>query len=226
MVERRPTDYLGLIGVLVRNGANFIVVGGVAAIVEGAPITTLDLDIVFDRDPRNVERLAAALREVNARYRDLGGREIVPDVSRLANSNHNLHLRVRAEITSAFRIPSAPHLRLELNREILNVARATPRILLNPSNQICGTSGRAKREVIFARTLTDCGPLDVLGENGDCESYGSLKKHSSARVVGDFEIFVLGLATIIETKEFVNSAKDRAVLPVLRKTLELKRNGS
>ena len=46
------------------------------------------------------------------------------------------NLRVRARITSAFRIPSAPHLRFELNHEILNVARATPRISLNPSNQI------------------------------------------------------------------------------------------
>ncbi len=79
------------------------------------------------------------------------------------------YLRVRARIASVFRIPSAPHLRLELNRECsprsrrrrdasreavpANVARATPRILLNPSNQICGPYGRAKREVILARTL-------------------------------------------------------------------------
>ena len=77
-------------------------------------------------------------------------------------------VRVRARITSAFRIPSAPHLWLELNREILNVAQATPRISLNPSSQICGTSGRAKREVILARTLSPSplrrfsGPLGMV----------------------------------------------------------------
>ena len=63
-------------------------------------------------------------------------------------------LRARAEITSAFRIPSAPQLRPGLNREILNVGRATPPISLNRPGQICGTSGRANREVISARTLT------------------------------------------------------------------------
>ena len=45
-------------------------------------------------------------------------------------------LRARAKITSAFRIPSAPHLRLGLNLEILNVGTATPPIPLNRPIQI------------------------------------------------------------------------------------------
>lgn len=53
-------------------------------------------------------------------------------------------LRARAESTSAFRIPYAQHLWLGLNREILNVARATSAISLNPTTQICGTFGRGK----------------------------------------------------------------------------------
>ena len=65
----------------------------------------------------------------------------------------NLSLRVRARITSAFRIPAAPQLRPGLNRKILSVGQATLPILLNRPDQICGTSGRAKQEVIFARTL-------------------------------------------------------------------------
>jgi len=62
-------------------------------------------------------------------------------------------------MTSCFRIPSAPHLRLFLNPEILNVARATPRISLNRKSQICGTSGRVNREVIFERAqrVNCCG---------------------------------------------------------------------
>ena len=40
---------LDILGVLVRHGVGFIVVGGVAATLEGAPVTTLDLDILPDR---------------------------------------------------------------------------------------------------------------------------------------------------------------------------------
>ena len=63
-------------------------------------------------------------------------------------------LRIRAEIISDFRIPSAPHLRLGLNLEILTVGQTTLPISLNRPSQICGTSGRANREVISARTLS------------------------------------------------------------------------
>ncbi len=41
---------------LSRHDVDFIVIGGVAAILEGVPITTLDLDIVYDRAPENLER--------------------------------------------------------------------------------------------------------------------------------------------------------------------------
>jgi hypothetical protein len=34
-----------LLGVLVRHEVEFVVVGGVAAVINGAPITTSDLDI-------------------------------------------------------------------------------------------------------------------------------------------------------------------------------------
>ena len=40
----------------------FIVVGGVAAIVHGSARLTQDLDIVYRRDPYNIVRLATALR--------------------------------------------------------------------------------------------------------------------------------------------------------------------
>jgi hypothetical protein len=47
----------------------FVVVGGVAAIAQGYPLPTEDLDITPDRDSQNLERLAEALRELNARLR-------------------------------------------------------------------------------------------------------------------------------------------------------------
>jgi hypothetical protein len=64
----------------------------VAAQLEGAPILTLDLDILYDKAPENVERLLAALRELKARYRDPAGRHIEPDRTKLETFRINLLL--------------------------------------------------------------------------------------------------------------------------------------
>lgn len=82
--------FLGLLQALLRHQVDFIVVGGVAALLEGAPILTLDLDVLYDRTPENRERLLGALRELNARYRDPAGRHILPDPEKLATMR--LHL--------------------------------------------------------------------------------------------------------------------------------------
>lgn len=54
-------DLLGLVRALSGGGVQYIIVGGVAAGVHGALRPTLDLDIVYARDPDNVARLVAAL---------------------------------------------------------------------------------------------------------------------------------------------------------------------
>lgn len=46
-----------------------MIVGGVAASVQGSSIPTVDLDVCYARDPSNLERLASALRSVNAKLR-------------------------------------------------------------------------------------------------------------------------------------------------------------
>jgi hypothetical protein len=80
----RSARFLGLLRVLLRHGVDFLVVGGVAAQLEGAPILTLDLDVLFDSTPENRDRLLGALQELKARYRDPGGRHIEPDAKKLA----------------------------------------------------------------------------------------------------------------------------------------------
>lgn len=80
--------------VLDRYRVDCILVGGVAAVLQGVPISTLDTDIVYRRTADNIERLAAALRELEATYRDPAGRRIEPDTSRLAAGGHHL-LRTR-----------------------------------------------------------------------------------------------------------------------------------
>jgi hypothetical protein len=47
----------------------YVVIGAIAAIAAGAPILTTDLDVTPDRSPENLERLALALRDLDARLR-------------------------------------------------------------------------------------------------------------------------------------------------------------
>ena len=60
----------------------FIVVGGLAAVLGGAPINTFDLDVVRSRDEANIARLLAVLEELDAVYR------IRPDASHLDSARH------------------------------------------------------------------------------------------------------------------------------------------
>jgi hypothetical protein len=46
--------------VLSAAGVDYIIVGGVAGGIHGALRTTLDLHLVYARDPRNISRLVAA----------------------------------------------------------------------------------------------------------------------------------------------------------------------
>src|SRR6266536_6014910 len=48
-------------------GVAYVVIGGTAAALNGARHVTFDLDITPDRDPANLERVAAALQRINAR---------------------------------------------------------------------------------------------------------------------------------------------------------------
>ena len=61
-----PLDPRRLLDVLTRNNVDFILVGAVAAIAQGYPLNTKDIDITPSRTPDNLERLTTALRELDA----------------------------------------------------------------------------------------------------------------------------------------------------------------
>ena len=136
-------------------------VGGVAAILEGAPISTLDLDIVYRVDEGNLRRLRTLLIELEARYRDPGGREIEPTVERLRTNRVNL---------------------LETRQ----------------------------------------GLLDAMQEIGAGWSYDDLVTRARTHTIGDLEVPVLDLSSVIESKQAAGRDKDTAMLPVLRQTLRLR----
>jgi hypothetical protein len=58
-----------LLSALISAEAAFVIVGGVAAVAQGSSYVTADLDVCYDRDPSNLERLSQALRPFNPRLR-------------------------------------------------------------------------------------------------------------------------------------------------------------
>jgi hypothetical protein len=73
----RPEDRLDvprILAALRRYDVDFVVIGAIAAIAQGYPLATQDLDVTPDPRPDNLDRLAAALRDLNAKLRTPQGR--------------------------------------------------------------------------------------------------------------------------------------------------------
>lgn len=160
MTETVRTDFLAILKILTAHRVDFIVVGGVCAVLQGAPVTTFDLDIVHSRDSGNVDRLLGALEALAAHYRLQPERRMQPQASHLLSEGHQL-------------------------------------------------------------LMTRFGPLDVLGAIGNGHDYPKLLDHSTEMDIGTGPaVRTLQLKTLIEIKEETAGEKDKAVLPVLRRTLE------
>ncbi|MGE0792481.1 MAG: hypothetical protein AB7S26_42820 [Sandaracinaceae bacterium] len=79
MSHPEQADISALIEALTHAGVEFVVVGGAAAVLHGAPAQTFDLDIVHRRSPANVDRLFAALTSLDAWVRDPARRWLRPE---------------------------------------------------------------------------------------------------------------------------------------------------
>jgi len=154
-----PTRSFELLEVLHGAGVEFIVVGMTAAVLQGAPAITFDLDIVYRRTSENIARLLGALSELDAFFRTDPDRRITPNESHLASAGHKL-------------------------------------------------------------LMTRLGQLDVLGSLDEGEGYEELLGDSVELDVSGMRVKALGLERLIAAKERANREKDRAVLPLLRSTLE------
>lgn len=62
-------DPLTALRVLLGHGVRFVLIGGYAGALRGSPVITGDLDICNARDAKDLERLAGALRALEARLR-------------------------------------------------------------------------------------------------------------------------------------------------------------
>ena len=158
---KTPTpDFAAILRTLVEHGVGFVVVGGVGAVVQGAPIATFDLEIVHARDPVNVKRIMAALKELEAWYRSRPNDRRMPDESHLVSPGHQL-------------------------------------------------------------LMTRYGPLDLLGVVGAGWGFDDLAGRTlELEVSAGLRVRILELAALIRIKEELGRDKDKAVLPVLRRSLE------
>ena len=85
MRQNRPAAILRL---LAQTGVEFVVVGGVAAVLNGAPLNTFDVDIVHSRDAANIARLLTVLDRLDAIFRVQPERRLKPDASHLEGPGH------------------------------------------------------------------------------------------------------------------------------------------
>lgn len=160
MPAAAQSDFAAILRTLANHHVEFIVVGGVSAVLHGAPVATFDLDIVHRRSEQNLNRLLAALEALEARYR--ARPDLSPTRSHIASTGHQL-------------------------------------------------------------LITRLGPLDLLRTLGQDRGYEELLPHSTVIALeSELAVRVLDLSMLIRLKEETGAEKDRAVLPLLRRTLEEK----
>ncbi len=125
-------DFVEALRTLIRHEVEFMVVGGVAAILQGSPLTTEDLDILFLASDENIDRLVATLQELEAYYLDPASHRIEPNPPRLASLRMYL-LKTNHGRLDVFRtvgdglgyealLPRSRHLKIaEMNVRILDL---------------------------------------------------------------------------------------------------------
>lgn len=157
-------DPVAVLRALELHGVRFVMIGGIAARLRGAPLLTEDLDITPDSNTDNLERLSAALAELGARLRT-------------------------ATDPDGVAFPFDP----------------------------------ALLEVGDAWTLvTGYGDVDLIFTPTGTAGYSDLVRDADEMTVSEdgVKVLVAALADIIRSKEASGRDKDRAALPLLRRTLE------
>ena len=81
-------DFLSTLHALTDAGVDFIVVGGLAAVLNGAPVDTFNLEIVHARIDANIAKLLDVLHSLEAIYRAQPSRRLQPSASHLASPGH------------------------------------------------------------------------------------------------------------------------------------------
>ncbi len=154
-----------MLRVLVDHDVEFVLVGGIAARLRGAPLLTQDVDVTPATDHRNLESVAGALRDLDARLRTATEPEGVP-------------------------VPFDPG-------------------LLQSASVWTLTTRLGDLDLVMVPAGTD-GYLDLVRDADDL----------TVALDPTLVVSVASLADVIRSKEAAGRDKDRAALPLLRRTLE------
>src|SRR5258707_2019782 len=83
-------EFFSILKALALHEVDFIIVGGIAIVLNGAPYNTFDLDVVHSTAQANVIRLLPALEDLDAYYRIQPERRLRPNPSHLESAGHQL----------------------------------------------------------------------------------------------------------------------------------------
>jgi len=75
---------------LIKADIKFILVGGLAAVIQGAPMTTLDVDILYDQSAENIAKLFKFLKSIDAIFRRPDDKIIPPKENDFSSLVHAL----------------------------------------------------------------------------------------------------------------------------------------
>jgi len=84
------TNLSSILEGLCKANIQFILVGGLAAVVQGAPITTMDVDILYNESTENIANLFAFLESIAAFYRRPDDKVIKPKKEDFFKMGHAL----------------------------------------------------------------------------------------------------------------------------------------
>lgn len=84
----QETRLFATLKVLSKSEIRFLLVGGLAAVLNGVPIQTYDVDIVYAQDAENIERLLIVLQSLDAIFRIQPEKRLQPQRSHLAGRGH------------------------------------------------------------------------------------------------------------------------------------------
>ena len=81
-------DFFSILSALDHAPVEFILVGGLSAVLNGAPVNTFDVDVVHARDAENVARLMLVLESLDAVFRIQPERRLKPAATHLSGTGH------------------------------------------------------------------------------------------------------------------------------------------
>ncbi|MCK5541425.1 MAG: hypothetical protein KAI40_01950 [Desulfobacterales bacterium] len=88
--KQTALDLSAILEGLLESDIEFILVGGLAAVVQGAPVTTMDVDIVHNQSSENISKLIKFLKSVDAIYRRPDDKVIEPNGKDISGMGHFL----------------------------------------------------------------------------------------------------------------------------------------